>query len=79
MALKPSERDELLIELKTAMVGLKDTDEKGMVGDIKEIKETLKKQNGRIRKNTITIVALVSFLTGIGLLEWQDVIHIFGG
>jgi len=79
VALKPSERDELLIELKTAMVGLKDTDEKGMVGDIKEIKETLRKQNGRIRKNTITIVALVSFLTGIGLLEWQDVIHIFGG
>lgn len=77
--LKPSERDELLIELNTAMVGLKGTDEKGMVGDIREIKETLIKQNGRIRKNTITIVAMASFLTGLGLLEWQDVTHIFGG
>jgi len=79
MVLKPSERDELLIELKTAMVGLKDTDEKGMVGDIKDIKDTIRKQNGRIRNNTIAIAALVSFLTGLGLLEWTDVIHIFGG
>jgi len=79
MPLKPDERDELLIELKTAMVGLNGTDDKGMVGDIREIKDALKKQNGRIRKNTVTIVALVSFLTGIGVLEWTDVIHIFGG
>ena len=79
MVLKPEERDELLIELKTAVVGMKDTDEKGMVGDVKEIKDTLKKQNGRIRKNTIAIASLVSFLTGLGILEWQDVTHIFGG
>ena len=79
MTLKPSERDELLVELKTAVVGIKDTDEKGLVGDIKEIKESIKKQNGRIRKNTITIIALASFLTGLGVLEWQDVIHIFDG
>ena len=79
MTLKPSERDELLVELKTAVVGIKDTDEKGLVGDIKEIKESVRRQNGRIRKNTISIIALVSFLTGLGVLEWQDVIHIFGG
>lgn len=79
MALKPSERDELLIELRTAVVGMKDTDEKGMAGDIKEIKETLKKQNGRIARNRNGLIALTAFLCGIGLLEWQDVIHIFGG
>ena len=79
MKLKPSERDELLIELKTAVVGIENTDERGLVGDMKEIKVSLRKQNGRIRKNTLSIIALVSFLTGLGVLEWQDVIHIFGG
>jgi len=79
MALKPSERDELLVELKTAVVGMKDTDEKGLVGDIKEIKETLKKQNGKIARNRNGLIALIAFLCGVGVLEWQDVIHIFGG
>ena len=79
MVLKPEERDELLIELRTAIVGIKNTDMKGMVGDIKEINDNIKKQNGRIRKNTIAIIALVSFLTGLGILEWQNIIHIFGG
>ncbi len=79
MVLKPAERDELLIELKTAVVGMEGTDERGMAGDIKEIKDALKKQNGRIRKNTVYIISLASFLTGLGILEWQDVIHIFGG
>ena len=79
MPLNPSERDELLIELKTAVVGLKDTDEKGIVGDIKDIKDALKKQNGRVRKNTTCLVATISFLAGLGILELSDIIHIFGG
>ena len=79
MKLRPSERDELLVELKTAVVGIEGTDERGLVGDMREIKGSLVRQNGRIRKNTIAIMALVSFLTGLGILEWRDVIHVFGG
>ena len=86
MALKPSERDELLVglhttitEVKTAVVGIAGTDERGMAGDIKEIKDTLKKQNGRIARNRNGLIALTAFLCGLGVLEWQDVIHIFGG
>jgi hypothetical protein len=79
MVLKPTERDELLIELKTVMVGIEGTDDRGMAGDLKEIKRTLIKQNGRIRKNTLAIISLTSFLVGLGVLEWQDVINIFGG
>ncbi len=81
-----AKRDELLIELKTAVVGIPGTDERGMAGDIKEIKEVLKKQNDKIEKtrtfamkNRIALVGLLCFLTGLGVLEWQDVIHIFGG
>lgn len=79
MILKPTERDALLVELKTVMVGIEGTDDRGMAGDLKEIKRTLIKQNGRIRKNTLTIISLTSFLVGLGVLEWRDVINIFGG
>jgi len=77
--MKPAERDELLIELKTAVVGIKNTEEKGMAGDIKDIKKHIVKQNGKIIKNRIMIVGLACFLSGLGVLEWRDVISIFGG
>ena len=72
-----SERDALLMELKTAVVGIEGTEEKGMAGDIKEIKENGKKQNGRVRKNTIAIASLTSLLIGMGILEWSQVINVF--
>ncbi len=50
--LNPDERDELLIELKTVMVGMEGTEEKGMAGDIKEIIKQQKIQNGKVTKNT---------------------------
>ena len=37
------------------------------------------KQNGRIFKNTLAIVSLAAFLAGLGILEWSDIISIFGG
>ena len=78
MKLTPNERDELLIELRTAVVGIKDTADKGMAGDIKELKNQLLRQNGRIRKNTLGLIGLSSFLVGLGILEWKDVINLFG-
>ena len=36
-------------------------------------------QNGRVTKLTIGLVSLVSLLVGLGILEAQDVIRIFGG
>lgn len=70
---------EILIEVKTAVLGIEGTDEKGMAGDIKEIKQQIKKQNGKIMKNRIIITALIFFLAGVGVLEGADVIHLFGG
>ncbi len=52
LELKPEERDELLIELKTVMVGMEGTEEKGMAGDIKEIIKQQKIQNSKVGKNT---------------------------
>ena len=76
--LSVEKRDELLIELYTAVLGIRNTEENGMVGDLKEPKSHVLKQNGKIMKNRIMIFALIFFLVGCGVLEWQDVIHIFG-
>lgn len=77
--MKPSDRDILLVELKTIFVGIEGTDERGLAGDIKDIKNHLALQNGRVRKNTIAIISLISFLSGAGILQGLDIIHIFGG
>ena len=50
--LTPAKRDELLIRLDERVKDLKEE-------DIPEIKEALKTQNGRIRKNTIAIAAII--------------------
>lgn len=50
--MKPTERDELLIQLKTALLGIPETDERGMAGDIKDMANQLKDLNGSVKKNT---------------------------
>ena len=66
-------------QILAVLVGVPGSEEKGLAGDIAEIKEHAIKQNGRIAKNRLAIAGLACFLTGMGILEWQDVIHIFGG
>ena len=43
---------------------IKDTEEKGIVGDVKDIKKLLQKQNGRIRRLEIAVVAVSVSLGG---------------
>jgi len=76
--LTPAKRDQYLIELYTAVLGVPGTDDKGMAGDIKELEKHTKRQNGRISKNTIYIVALFGLMAGLGLLEGTGIIHLFG-
>lgn len=59
----------VLAEIATDIKWIKKTQE--------EIKEAQLKQNGRVRKNTIAIASLTSFLVGVGVLEWSNVINIF--
>ena len=61
----------------------------GLVGDFKEMVKLLKEQNGgikenanKINRNTIKITAIISLLTGLGILGGLDatVFHkVFGG
>ena len=46
---------------------------------IDKIIEHQEKQNGKINKNRLMIFFIVGVGLGTGILEWQDIIHIFGG
>ena len=70
-----TKRDELLIRMDERVKALKDGDE----GDVPEIKKHMEKQNGRIRKLEITVACLIVGGGSFSILEWQDVIHVFGG
>ena len=71
--MKVTERDDLLVELKTIMVGLEGTEETGMAGDIKEIIKQQKIQTGKIGRNTTfrklgTWIGAILFLAIVTLL-----------
>ncbi len=54
-------------ELYQAVVGIPDNpEENGMIGDITEIKELIKSQNGRLRTNEQRVIKITGFLVGIG-------------
>lgn len=79
--MKASERDKLAQETHQALLGIPGTDDKGLVGDVKEIKTQLNSLNGRVRKNERDITygkALLGLSGGIGAV-WAGVHRFFGG
>ncbi len=71
--------EKIINEVHQAVLGVKDTDDKGMVGDLKELKGHVKKQNGRITRLEITVASLVTALTGAGILDATIFHVVFGG
>ncbi|KKL05276.1 hypothetical protein LCGC14_2607660 [marine sediment metagenome] len=72
---------ELIQEVHQAVLGVEGTDDKGLVGDLKELKTDVKAQNGRVGRNTLKIAGIIAFLAGLGVLgglEISDVIHLLG-
>jgi len=76
---------ELTREVHQAVLGIPDTDDNGLVGVVKEIREYLIIQNGNIAKNRVemnrnrlVLAALIAFLTGAGFLEGFHIIDLFG-
>lgn len=49
-----------------ALLGLEGTDDKGLVGDFKELKGDVKKQNGRVLNNTKKIWYILGVLGIVG-------------
>ena len=48
----PKSSEQMIQEIYTVMLGVPGTDDRGLVGDCREIKVELKQQNGDIKKNT---------------------------
>jgi len=60
---------EMLGEVYQAMIGLPENpEENGMIGDVREIKDILVTQNGRIRSNEKSISRIKGILVGISAL-----------
>lgn len=57
---------DMLQELHQGVYGIPDTEEHGLLGDVKELITVVLAQNTRIRKNEQTIFKLWGILIGIG-------------
>ena len=60
---------EKINEIWQGLFGVPESDDRDLVGDVKDLTKHVKKQNGRISKNTIAIVSLVSTLVAMGILD----------
>ena len=72
---------QLIQETHQGMYGVPGTEDNGLVGDVKELVTVVKKQNGRISRNSRIIFVIVGVLIGTGILsglEVADIIHLFG-
>lgn len=55
-------------EIHQAVFGVPLTEDKGLCGDIREIKDLLKAQNGRVQTNRNSISKIKGILIGLGVL-----------
>ena len=66
--MKLSERDDLIKATHQALLGLDGTEDKGLVGDFKELKKDFKEANGRQRKTDKRLNILIGTLIGLGII-----------
>ncbi|KKL72733.1 hypothetical protein LCGC14_2081960 [marine sediment metagenome] len=66
-------------QILTILVGMPGTEEKGMAGDLSELREHARRTNGRVRKLEIGLVGLTSILTGLGVLDYTVFHRVLGG
>jgi len=60
---------ELLLELHQGIYGISDTEENGLLGDVKEMVTQVRIQNDRIRKNEHRVFKIWGILIAIGALS----------
>ena len=78
MVKEPTQK-EMVCALYQKIVGIPgNPDDTGMIGDIKEIKQELKKQNGKIGRNRLLIYIIAATLAGGGILNAVDIIRVLG-
>ncbi len=78
---EPKTQKQLTQEVHQGMYGVEGTDDKGLVGDLKELVKEARIQNGRVSKNSRRINIIVGVLIGTGILtglEAADILHLIG-
>ncbi|KKN76890.1 hypothetical protein LCGC14_0365410 [marine sediment metagenome] len=76
--MEDKERDKLAQETHQALLGIPGTEDKGLVGDVKEMKSEMKKMNSKVQGNTIrskvnqAIIAIVILGAGGGVTKLLD-------
>jgi len=60
-------QEQLIQETHQGLYGVKDTDDKGLIGDVREIKDDVKNQNRRITKLEGAQKRLYGMIMGAGL------------
>ncbi len=63
----------MILELYTTLLGVKGTAEKGLVGDVKEAFDEIKKLNNKHNKLSLRFWILVGVLSGSGILGANQV------
>ena len=68
--MKPAQRDDLIKQIHQSIYGVGGTEDKGMAGDVKEMKDCLKKVKSDVTKNTTFRKVATTIFTGtfIGVL-----------
>ena len=70
--MKPSERDELARETHQALLGIKGTEDNGLVGDVRELKRDVRQlQNERRSPSKKTIGAYVGGTVTLLATMWK--------
>ena len=57
---------ELLLEVHQCVLGVPDTDDRGLAGDVKDSKQLIIDQNDRVRKSEQKISKIWGILIGVG-------------
>ena len=55
-----------VIIVKTVLLGVPDTDDKGLIGEVKKVTERLDKLNNKVQNNTLFISRLKGILIVLG-------------
>lgn len=75
------ETHDTVTQLKTVLVGIPGTDDKGLVGEVKSTKNDINALHSRHRKLDLRVWILIAVLTASGAIsagELTNIINLFG-
>ena len=72
----PETQQEMIHEIWQGLYGVPNTEENGIMGDLKEVLAKVCRNEKRITKLEITIASLIALLLGLGVLDAVNIIKL---